>query len=120
MRLGCITDDRLHPGNIGEKLLPDDRLEQFLLVLEVEVQRPFADVGLTRDVFHHRLAVALSGEHRPRRIQDCPPPVCGGFLPLRGTPRLCGNDHPVSYYIASHGPIGPTFDESRSGILESN
>ena len=69
---GCIADHRFRAGYIGQKLLPDDRLEELFLILEVEVYRPFCDPGAQCNVVEPRRGKAALGEACQRCGQDLP------------------------------------------------
>ena len=55
----------------------DQALEQRLLVLEVEVERALGDAGPARHLVEPCRLVAVLGEHRESRVQDCLPPHAG-------------------------------------------
>src|SRR5437867_1346625 len=73
-------------GPIQERndVLAHRRLEQRLLVLEVEIERPLRDTCALRDVLEPRGGEAVLDEGLKGRVQDVPRPLLGHAPAGRG------------------------------------
>ena len=58
---------------VDQALFVDDRLEQLLLVLEIDVERALGDAGRAGDVAHAGGVEASGQEDRPRALDDLAP-----------------------------------------------
>ena len=81
-RVALIVPDRLHPlVQLGERL-HDDRAQDGILILEIEVDRPRCASHALRDLAHADVCIPLRHEEVARSRQDLVPQ----FLPQSVSP----------------------------------
>ena len=76
-----------NPFRLRVAFLLDDRFEQFLFVLEIDVERALGDAGGAGDIVHAGGVEALGEEHVSGAVDDLTP-LGAFFVGRRGCGRL--------------------------------